>query len=172
MIAESFTYLGFYQMNSIPNNRNVYLDLLFSNMGHIKTERASDLLWRESTHHLAYTFTLSVPLSNPPLAYRYSLPNFKCADYTSLNDFFATVDWLTLFKGCDIDGAVNQFYEILYAAIDRHVPIKSYSSSSFPVWFSSELRRLVRQKRLAHKRYQETKSMNDYLIFFSPAIEV
>lgn len=145
-VAESFAYLGLFQQNCVPNSRGVFLDLLFSNCGSVKTEHAYDLLWRNSIHHSACSFSLPVLLPVSPLQYTYWQHNFGRGDYESVNDALALVDWDSLFYNCDVDVAVNKFYDILYTVVDDFISKKKYFSSNFP--FS----RLRSRCRLLHEQ--------------------
>ncbi|XP_060530052.1 uncharacterized oxidoreductase YjmC-like [Cylas formicarius] len=56
----------------------------------------------------------------------------------------------TVALGKDI---VNVFYDIVYLAIDIYVPLKKFSATKCPVWFSRELKDTVIDKKKSHKRY-------------------
>lgn len=164
-VAESFAYLGLSQLNTIPNDRGVFLDLLFSNVKSLTTERALDVLWRNSFHHIAYMFQIPTVVDVTHMNYSYFMPNFKMGDYVSINDYLASIDWGHLFSGLEIDEAVSQFYSVVYTVIDRFVPLKKCCSSSFPVWFSRHLKSLILQKKKAHNRFTQSRSADDYSRF-------
>lgn len=43
--------------------------------------------------------------------------------------------------------------------------IKKCKRSNFPVWFSSKLKGLIFDKKLAHKKFKRTGNLNDYQRF-------
>ena len=51
-------------------------------------------------------------------------------------------------------------------AIDLYVPLKKYSTRVFPVWYSDETKKIIINKKLAHKRYKISNSVADYERFF------
>lgn len=165
LVAESFAYLGLSQLNTVPNDRGVFLDLLFSNVISLTTERAIDLLSRNSIHHTAFISQFTTVVEETYVNYSFSTPNFKIGDYASINNYLASIDWEHLFSGLEIDDAVNQFYSVIYTAVNRFVPSKICRSSSFPIWFSGHLKRLILQKKKAHKKFIQSRSADDYRVF-------
>ncbi|XP_050296297.1 uncharacterized protein LOC126736117 [Anthonomus grandis grandis] len=65
----------------------------------------------------------------------------------------------------DIDDAVSEFYHILNMAIALFVPLKRFKTSSFPSWFSGELKYLIQQKKISHKKYKSSHTVADYEVF-------
>uniref|UniRef100_A0A6P7FC37 Neuronal cell adhesion molecule-like n=1 Tax=Diabrotica virgifera virgifera TaxID=50390 RepID=A0A6P7FC37_DIAVI len=51
-VAQAFVYLKFFQNNNVPNNRNVFLDLVFSNVRELNVIKAGDPLVDPSLHHV------------------------------------------------------------------------------------------------------------------------
>lgn len=67
----------------------------------------------------------------------------------------------------DIEGCTERFYEIVLNAIKLYVPEKVKKIFTFPCWFSCELRKLISEKKQIHKKYKQTGSLDDYLLFAS-----
>lgn len=57
------------------------------------------------------------------------------------------------------------FYSIIYSTFKNHVPTYKKYSSSFPTWFSKELKLLINTKKKAHLHFKQTNLNNDYLQF-------
>lgn len=150
-ILNAFSYHNLYQVNSIPNSRNVFLDLIFC-CSPIIVREATDLIFHNSMHHTAVTFDIRNKLE-PVSSYTEFYYDFKNGDYIGMNNFFASISWDTFED--DINIQLSHFYDNIHTALDLYVPIKKFRTSSFPVWYNSELRRLIIQKKIAHKEYKE-----------------
>lgn len=124
-IASSFSYLNLFQNNNIPNNNNVYLDLLFSNSNNIVVRPAIDLLLPNSHHHIGYCFNINIKNSDNCLQYTEFYYDFKNAAFYNYGLYLSSFNWEELLKNTvDIDHATELFYEILYRGIAYFVPIK------------------------------------------------
>lgn len=166
-VARSFGYLKFFQHNNIPNNRGVFLDLAFSNDRDLVVTKAGDLILDLSLHHTSYECSIVSPetLSNN-LVYNEFYYDFRNGNYRELNNYIASIDWVTCLGGSNnINEATNFFYELLSIGIAYFVPLKKYRTSSFPKWFSSELRKLTLEKKQAHSLYVKVRSNCNYTRF-------
>ncbi|VEN50967.1 unnamed protein product [Callosobruchus maculatus] len=166
-VAQAFGYLKFYQHVMVPNNRNVFLDLVFSNERELNVVRASDPLLDPSLHHIGYECCLKVskaPLSSN-LAYDEFYYDFKNGNYIELNNYLASINWQACLAHSDINISTKIFYEIITFGIAYFIPLKRYKTSSFPKWFSQDLRTLTIAKRHAHYMYINNKSDENYNIF-------
>uniref|UniRef100_A0A6P7GDW0 Uncharacterized protein LOC114338234 n=1 Tax=Diabrotica virgifera virgifera TaxID=50390 RepID=A0A6P7GDW0_DIAVI len=67
-----------------------------------------------------------------------------------------------MYNSKDIDLAIQFFYSIIYEVIHLFVPLKLYKTSTFPVWFTRELKDLVFKKKMQHKQYKQTLNPFDY----------
>lgn len=165
IISQSYAFLNFFQHINIPNSRNVFLDLLFSNVISLTVNEAFDPLFLSSTHHKAYSFELHMGTNKNNMNYREYYYDFKNADYTGLNNFLAPINWSQYLDLKNITEATDNFYHIINLAIALFVPRKLYRTSTFPVWFSSELKHLVTQKKIVHKKFKETRNILFYREF-------
>ncbi|KAJ8949761.1 hypothetical protein NQ317_017998 [Molorchus minor] len=165
-LAQWFGFLHLYQLNSIPNSRNVYLDLLFSHDNSIILNLAEDMLLPNSIHHYAYNFSIQINVTNKKyLNYEEFYYDFRNANYIGLNDYLASTDWEMYLNTRDVNEAVQKFYDYVYIGIAMFVPLKKFKTSNYPKWFTAELRHLVTDKKIAHRHYVTTKNDHDYLIF-------
>ncbi|KAL3278177.1 hypothetical protein HHI36_013518, partial [Cryptolaemus montrouzieri] len=80
---------------------------------------------------------------------------FNRGDYTEMNSFLGSCDWSV--DNNDIDRTVCNFYNNVYEAIYRFIPLKTFAPSRYPKWFNTELIHMVQYKR--------TGSREDYLRF-------
>lgn len=165
-LGQSYAALNFFQSIAIPNTRNVFLDLIFTNNSNLIVTEAIDCLFDRSQNHIPYSFEISfAELPQPSIKYEDFYYDFGSSDYSAINDCLCSIDWNMVLSSPDINVAVSQFYHILNMAIALFVPLKRFRTSQFPKWFSGELRYLITQKKIAHKRYCTTRNVNDYAAF-------
>lgn len=70
-----------------------------------------------------------------------------------------------LFFSTDTNTAVERFYNVVYAILNKYVPIFQLSNTKFPRWFDGNLRKLIKEKRLTRKHYKINLSPSTYLYF-------
>lgn len=158
------SYLNLRQFNSVPNQNQVILDFVISNISNISVSKESCPLLKVDCHHPPLIISCPNSLTKP-LAFSEVTYDFYSGNYPSIITYLATVNWDSLFKDCDINHAVDCFYKVLYDAIYKFVPITTLRKSSFPYWFSSELKDLVFKKKLAHKKFKISNSPIDFNLF-------
>ncbi|XP_050508061.1 uncharacterized protein LOC126885523 [Diabrotica virgifera virgifera] len=166
-VAQAYGYLKFYQLNSLPNDRNVFLDLVFSNYRDLVITRAGDPLLNSSLHHFGYEASLMAlnTSSSSCLSYHEFYYDFMNGNYFEFNNFLAAIDWQECLGYSDINVSTQVFNEILATGIAFFVSLKRYRSSSFPKWFSHDLRCLTREKKYAHSLYMKNRSDVNYSNF-------
>lgn len=81
--------------------------------------------------------------------------DFKNCNIAGLSGYLNSIDWKSIFDLGDIDHATKTFYKYLYTAFDMHVPVKSFTPSNYPKWFTSELKLLIKQKKIGTLDLQE-----------------
>ncbi|KAI5727805.1 hypothetical protein M8J77_007187 [Diaphorina citri] len=165
-VCESFNSISLSQVNSLSNSHGKFLDLLFSSEC-IATERCLDPILADNFHHNSFSFNIPVPNQLEQLAQNMLIFDFAKCDISKLKEFFESVDWSFLSSCDDIERATLRFYELLTAGIEISTPLKRVHYSSFPVWFSRELRSLVLKKKEAHRVYKQTRLESDYVRFSS-----
>ena len=164
ILAENFAFLSLNQLVSIPNSRNVYLDLIFSHIKSASVTTASDFLLPCSIHHSAYVCHINV-MQTKPIHYKITYYDFRNSDLESLNNYLLSVQWDTIFLDKNINESTEIFYGILNEALTNFVPLKNYVSSNFPNYFSAELRSCIIDKKKAHRMFCESGSQIHYAQF-------
>ena len=167
VINATYSFLNLLQVNEIPNNRNVFLDLIFTNITDIKVCAAIDSILPETYHHIPYHWSVYSSYDFKNVTSEYVIFDFANGNYHLLNEFIASVDWKFLFDGLEFEVMVSTFYNILFTGIEKYIPKKTikYCSSSFPKWFNKELIDLCRDKKVAHSTYIKSGKYADYLHF-------
>lgn len=170
LINQLSSYLNLHQCNLIRNySNNVILDLtLSSNI--VETFEHDPLLPLDNNHP---AFTTNIPIKSTALIDHCLNPvgkyyNFKLADYYNLNMFYSSQNWDQLFLNKSFNEMTDIFYSLLQRGIQDYVPESNYRSmSSFPRWYSKELRKNIAFKKAAHLKFKKTKSLTDYNEFRS-----
>ncbi|XP_050311196.1 uncharacterized protein LOC126746844 [Anthonomus grandis grandis] len=130
----------------------------------MKCFKSPDPLFCGSIHHIFYTcnFRVDNNVMLDSLKVEEFYFDFKNGNHQGLNDYFFSINWDTIFNDSDINIMVSEFYNILNFGIQCFVHQKRYKTSSFPPYFSTELRRLVFLKKSKHKKYQLSNDEIDY----------
>ena len=149
------------QCNTICNNNNRLLDLiLYSDIHSISVHRSASPLVTEDSHHPALDITLkslALPASNMPLSTNYTKFDFKSANLNDLYHEIGLISWKDLYSSYDVDFVTEIFYNKLYTAIHKHVPIKplNHKFQNFPIWFTISTIKLIRTKNNIARRLRK-----------------
>jgi len=76
--------------------------------------------------------------------------NFRKANFTNIRSFIASFDWTSTFLPLDLDSALHAFYDALHKSVIEFVPHCYFKTSSFPHWYTKDLRKMLSLKRQAH----------------------
>lgn len=166
-VCETFNYLSLLQVNLLPNSRGAFLDLLFTNNTEVSTSVSLDPLLSNSHNHNSFTF--SIPLTNQieNLSQDYQYYDYAKSDFAAFKSFLDDIDWNSILSHPNIDNVVESFNTTLIQGIGQFSPSKYYRSSSYPKWFSKDLKKFTRDKKKAHQMYKYSKLESDYRRFSS-----
>lgn len=164
VILDNFSFHNLFQVNSISNSRGIFLDLIFSSFSNIIVSNPLDNIFENSISHSAVSFQLTSE-QEKYLEYEEYFYDFRNGNYISFNDFLISINWETTLDKYNINLAVEQFYDILYSGINMYVPLKKYKTSTFPGWFSPQLKKFVLDKKRSHKMYKITGDIAYYYQF-------
>lgn len=89
-----YNYLNCTQINNIPNPRNVFLDLVFTNVEDLVVTIPTDKLIKDSFHHIAYSLTIHYNEAHNEFYY-----DFRNIDFLAINNYILAIDWNSLLKG-------------------------------------------------------------------------
>jgi len=91
-IIDSFSYLNFFQQNSLPNSYDIILELIFSNSNKVTVSKATDSLVIPDPYHplLHIVFTL---LSDDFTGFTHTYKDFKEANYSAISKIFNSFNW-------------------------------------------------------------------------------
>lgn len=159
------SYAGLNQYNTLVNSHGNTLDLVFANFS-LELQRLNNPLVKEDAHHPSFVIN-AIDLLTPPLK---KAPHkkllFRKADYSAINKYFVSRDWQKLLLPCDVKEAVDNLYSILEEAIEQYVPhVFTSSSHTYPVWYSRELIKLIKEKAKAHSNWKKYNNKLEYELF-------
>lgn len=153
-IADGMASLSLSQTNSLPNSRNVFLDLCFCSCPEkMAVHECSSPLLPLDVHHKSYEFKFSLEqITFHEQKEKTKQFNFQKADIPAILEYLNNVNWQILFKDKNIDKCVNEFYSVLDTCLDLFVPTFSAPSAtpSHP-WQSKKLKNLKNRRTRASK---------------------
>nr|CAH7715429.1 unnamed protein product [Callosobruchus chinensis]CAH7719788.1 unnamed protein product [Callosobruchus chinensis]CAH7730911.1 unnamed protein product [Callosobruchus chinensis] len=131
------------------------LDLIISKTNCIITKDCSPLIIEDPYHpalsiELKNVYVRHVPVNSASSYKRY---NFRKASYVTLYEDLVSTNWDFMQNINDSTQALQCFYDKLYVILDTHVPLYVSFKHRYPVWYSSEIIRLVKSKAKLHKKY-------------------
>lgn len=153
------------QLNGERNINNRLLDLVFSN-GAVKVSECSDpLAVPIDLHHKPLVINADFVETHKYIENHNTKYMFHRGDYLSITSALDTVDWRLLLTDGSLDQAVGSFYDKLYELRDLYIPVKSFKKSSHPIWYSSALVKILKEKYKYHKKYKNYGNLSDYNSF-------
>ncbi|KAL4126020.1 hypothetical protein QTP88_010252 [Uroleucon formosanum] len=101
----------------------------------------------------------------PGLNSTHSFFDFDNADYINIYNFISNFDWPSTLSALSVDSAFNTLYDAFHQSVLRFVPKRHFKQSTFPVWFTSELKQILFMKKKAHVKFKSTFNPDDYRQF-------
>lgn len=156
-LYDFMSFLNLYQCNYITNHNDVILDLAITNIASCRVVKDKEPLVGEDSHHpslsICFQLTKTKECNDCSLNQNRVKYNFRKADFLLMYQLVVDVDWTVLhqYQNC-VDDYVREFYSVLYDIFDRCVPKVVYSNH-YPVWFSKEIKKQLREKRHWRKLY-------------------
>lgn len=162
-LFSSSSLLGLSQINSTVPDCNL-LDLVFTNVPETLATLADHELVKQDRYHPPILVHLNVNFNsslNEPSSYI----NYSLGDYLYLYSSLRNFNWNCIHQATDVNLATNILSNVVGKAISEAIPTKTVKKSSYPAWFSTSLRKLIKNKSKAHKNYKKFKTEHHYRIF-------
>ena len=161
-----FVRLGLIQCIFSPTHiKGNILDILLSNSDNFISDitiLSNNELCKSD--HYAITFKVKIKVVRKKPIKTKSF-NFKRANWDGLNEDLNNVDWLLTLDCLEPDIAWSKFKEILNHFQELHILKVTIKLKSQPPWFDTECYVKCREKERLHKKFKNTKSINDELKF-------
>ena len=157
ILLEEFASQGLVQCNGILNSKGRLLDLCWANFGVIVKEDKP--LIQEDSYHPALSISTDLDTIEDQIETYYC---FKKGNYGGFNNYLLNINWIPLYSLTDINDMVQLLYDVIKEGMDNYVPVVTKYPSRFPVWFSPELKKYIKKKKIAHSRYKDTGNQRLY----------
>lgn len=165
LLINQTSYAGLNQYNTMVNSHLNTLDLVFANFS-LGIKKSDSPLVKEDTFHPTIIMDATDILIPPLKTASYNKLLFMKADYLAINNHFLSTDWQSLLLSCNVEDAINNLYTTFNNAIEKHVPQVTRSNTYvYPVWYSRELIRLIKEKAKAHANWKRHNNKFEYQIF-------
>ena len=167
IICNGYSTYNLHQHFPIHEAKNYTLDLLFGECDMVKYLHSDDQLVPPDTqHHFGASFSINCMV--PEVLFRHSVKyNFKKIDLGAMHTCLSSINWnyLLNFELLGLNGVVDLFYDVLYAAIDIAVPKIGQFKKKFPCWYTDELKGYILQKKALHKFWKISNNLSTYIEF-------
>ena len=117
----------------------------------------------DSDHH-PLTFKLHVKKTRPRNAQR-KVYCYRSGDFNGLRESLGTLPWDLVTSDTSIDTSLDKFQDMLFCAIDHHIPQRTLKRRSRPPWIDNEIMKLIRKKKKLWKRLRTNGSDDLFLKF-------
>lgn len=141
-IIDSFSFLNFFQLNSITNTQGNCLDLIFPNLNNVSICLASEPLVTLDSYHPPLHIQFPIQALNK-YSNTHTYKDFKSADFLAISRFFNHYNREATFSLYSVNDAAAIFNEALLQSIMWYVPNKIFHSPKFPKWVSPNLKYLI-----------------------------
>ena len=135
------------------------LDLIVTNI----PERVSDVTEAgrlgQSDHSI---IRMTVSVSGGEEVKNIVRPDWRKADWGSMREELATVDWRTEMDGCKGEEAWTILREKVRTTVEKHVPNKRLRNNNRPAWMTGEILRTIRRKKNLWKKAKHGDQLEEY----------
>ena len=131
----------------------------------LTVEKSLDPLVPIDKYHPALSILLPFSLPVPSCKQSCRFYNFRKGGYGNIRSFVSTFNWSSTISQYDLDSAVNVLYDALHKSILDHIPQVSFNESTYPPWFTKNLKSILFLKKKAHINYKSSLNINDYREF-------
>ncbi|CAH2095763.1 unnamed protein product [Euphydryas editha] len=159
------TMCNLHQYNNCHNiSSNRLLDLVFANEL-LNIRWCSDPLVPENVHHKSLIITINntkvKPLDvNSRIKYFYG-----SGDYKSFSSALDSVDWNKVLNTGTLEDALKLLHKNIYGLRDKFIPHKLITGNHYPPWYSSALKKVLKEKFSYWKKYKIYCNLYDYNTF-------
>ena len=151
---------NFNQYNTFNNSKFNILDLVFSDT-FCSIEKATFPLAKTDVFHVPLIMKTQLKYYTKPLS-KIKYYNYKKANYANIFNKLDDIDWKNELNSDSININTNRFYEKIMKIIEEEVPKTLIIKDDFPKYFSKKLKRLIKIKKIYHKKYKDNRKSSYY----------
>lgn len=148
-MAECWNFHNVLQYNLVGNCDGRLLDWIFANFSVLNIANPGATILLVDTYHSALSFPVGATSRGPQARAAVKLDFFR-ADYGYIISALNGIDWDCALENLSIDESVCVLNSQFSYLIESYIPTYCTFKSSFPCWFSRELRQAIRNKKKAH----------------------
>ena len=130
---------------SNPGSHGNILDLVLTNDEFLVDDILVHPNAFDSDHH-PLTFKLHVTKTRPRNA-QLKVHCHRSGDFNGLRETLRTQPWDLVTSDTSIDTSLDKFQDMLFRAIDHHIPQRTLKRLSRPPWIDNEIMKLIRKKK-------------------------
>lgn len=155
------------QVNQIKNQNGVILDLVIASFDNVRVDKSDDCVLPVDSHHpcLCVAINTKTPIQYCKVVSTTKF-NFRKANFLFMYELLKNQNWGNLEEFSDVNMAIDHFYSILNSIFEECVPKSTQTDKRYPVWFDSEIIKLIKLKRsffLKSKRYKSQYWKSKYI---------
>jgi hypothetical protein len=90
--------------------------------------------------------------------------HFRRANYTLCKTDLSNIDWSTI-DALNCNDALQTLYNVIWQVIEHHVPKLKPRTTQYPLWYSTSLIHMIREKDRYHKKFKKYGNAKDRQIF-------
>ena len=120
---------------------------------------AQDSLVRCDEQYILAVFTFEAGIKDT-VNFDRIVYNFKRANAQGIVDTPNSIDWKISLSAENVD-CVSEFYKVLNDAVNVHVPLMRIKNSTFPPWYTSDIKSCIFKKKQAHALWNSSHSPAD-----------
>lgn len=159
---DKLSYFNFVQYNHIFNLKNVILDYVISNSISINVEKNNFPIIPVDPLHPPITITYNY-LFSTDLQFNDYVFNWNSGNYSDIINYLGTINWFNYFNSnSNINYDISFLYSHINTAINNFIPKQRRHKLLYPIWFSKELKILIKQKQIAHLAYKTLNLPDSY----------
>ena len=149
-----------FQHVRIPTRSDNILDLVFtSEEGMVDDVQVKEHLANSDHNIIVWRLICKTELNKD----NKTLYNFNKADYTAMQSFLTTYDWVNLFDKLDVESMWLFFCNVLNDAVKKYVPVNLRKTNCMPKWMTKKTQKFTKYKSDMWARYRSSRTYNDYV---------
>lgn len=170
----SGVFLNFYYKHSLhqlvseptrlgSNSRNgSILDLVFCNDANFVYNVAVEVPFGNSDHCVV---SFNVIHAIKRFTFSHHHRDFNHVDWQAVESYLDSIDFFALFYKSSVDKIAADFYSIIYSCFDNFVPLYSSKRPVYNTAYPRHIRKLMRKKSAAWRRYRAFRSSQTLLSY-------